>query len=130
MHSAQPKVLHPLLGRPMALWTLDAARLAGVASFVVVLSPATEALRAELPAETLVVVQAEPRGTGDAVRNALAVLPRGVTEVVIACGDTPLLTPADILGVAEARAAANAANASGRATMPVYPVTSWAGRFQ
>ena len=77
MHSAQPKVLHPLLGRPMALWTLDAARLAGVASSVVVLSPATEALRAELPAETLVAVQAEPRGTGDAVRNALAVLPRG-----------------------------------------------------
>ena len=107
MHSAQPKVLHPLLGRPMALWTLDAARLAGVASSVVVLSPATEALRAELPAETLVAVQAEPRGTGDAVRNALAVLPRGVTELVIACGDTPLLTPADILGVIEARAATN-----------------------
>jgi bifunctional UDP-N-acetylglucosamine pyrophosphorylase/glucosamine-1-phosphate N-acetyltransferase len=42
------------------------------------------------------------------MRNALAVLPRDVTEVVIACGDTPLLTPAEILGVAEARAAANA----------------------
>ena len=108
MHSAQPKVLHPLLGRPMALWTLDAARLSGIESSVVVLSPATESLRAALPAGTLVAVQAEPRGTGDAMRNALAVLPRDVTEVVIACGDTPLLTPAEILGVAEARAAANA----------------------
>ena len=108
MHSAQPKVLHPLLGRPMALWVVAAAVEACAEAPVVVLSPATEALRDQLPPNSRVALQAEPRGTGDAVRAAIAALPAGARELLIACGDTPLVSADDLRAVVVARHEAKA----------------------
>jgi len=108
MHSAVPKVLHPLLGRPMTLWVLEAASAACAEASVIVLSPATEALRAHLPKTTRIAIQAEPRGTGDAVRAAFSALPAGARELIIVCGDAPLLTASNLAAVAEVRRTANA----------------------
>jgi bifunctional UDP-N-acetylglucosamine pyrophosphorylase/glucosamine-1-phosphate N-acetyltransferase len=47
-------------------------------------------------------LQADPRGTGDAVRAALEAVPE-VAEVVVVYGDVPLVTGADIDAVLEAR---------------------------
>ena len=66
MKSATPKHLHPLLGRRMVDWVVEAARGAGVERIVVVASPSTR----ELFEGVEVAVQEEPRGTGDAVRCA------------------------------------------------------------
>ncbi len=96
MHAAQPKVLHPLLGRPMALWVVEAVRSVLRDPALLLLSPATAALHALAPAGTLRAEQPQPRGTGDAVRCALPALPADATEVLIACGDTPLLEPSSI----------------------------------
>ena len=62
MKSATPKHLHPLLGRRMVDWVVEAARGAGVERVVVVASPST----GELYDRVDVAVQEEPRGTGDA----------------------------------------------------------------
>ena len=83
----------------MALWSLAAASEACAEPSVVVLSPVTEALRAHLPNGVSVAIQAEPRGTGDAVRAALGALPEGAREVLVVCGDTPLLTPQQVLAL-------------------------------
>ena len=70
MGSATPKVLHLILGRPLALWAVEAARAAFGGTPLVVLSPATAGLASQLGAVT-VAQQPKPLGTGDAVRCAL-----------------------------------------------------------
>ena len=108
MGATEPKVLHPLLGRPMAIWVLEAVRAALSDPAILLLSPATAALHALAPKGTLRAEQGEPRGTGDAVRCALPALPKGASEVVIACGDTPLIEPRTISALVSARRAAGA----------------------
>lgn len=96
MKSAMAKVLHPLLGRPMVRFPIDAARDAGLAPFVVV-HHQEEQVRAALADQPDVTFarQEQTRGTGDAVRSALGVLPEdGV--VVVLNGDGPLLTAATL----------------------------------
>ncbi|RLT25613.1 MAG: UDP-N-acetylglucosamine diphosphorylase/glucosamine-1-phosphate N-acetyltransferase [Chloroflexi bacterium] len=104
MGSATPKVLHPILGRPLALWAVEAARAAFGGTPLVVLSPATAGLASQLGAVT-VAQQPKPLGTGDAVRCALPSLPADADEVLIACGDTPLLTSELLVALAEQRRA-------------------------
>jgi len=108
MGAAQPKVLHPLLGRPMALWVLEAVRAVVSDPAILLLSPATAALHALAPAGTLRAEQPEARGTGDAVRCALPALPSSATELLIASGDTPLIEATTISALIEARRAAHA----------------------
>jgi bifunctional UDP-N-acetylglucosamine pyrophosphorylase/glucosamine-1-phosphate N-acetyltransferase len=87
MRSDVPKHLHPLLGRRMVDWVLEAVRELGVDPLVVV----TSAGSAEGFDGLDVAVQAEPLGTGDAVRSARADLEGRAEDVLVLSGDTPLL---------------------------------------
>jgi bifunctional UDP-N-acetylglucosamine pyrophosphorylase/glucosamine-1-phosphate N-acetyltransferase len=96
MKSSLPKVMHPIAGRPMIAYPLDALQPLSPAATVVVIGPQMdEVARAAAPAET--VVQDPPLGTGDAVRSALGRLegrlaPHGdIEEVLVLYGDTPFL---------------------------------------
>ena len=108
MHSQVPKVLHQLLGRPMAGWVVAAADETFVQKSVVVLSPATAGLAAMLDGQVTIAEQPKPLGTADAVRCALAALPAAANELLIACGDTPLITAALMREVVVARRETNA----------------------
>ena len=66
MKSSLVKHLHPVLGRRMVDWVVEAARPLGADPLVVVASPAT----ADAFTGLEVAVQEEPLGTGDAVRSA------------------------------------------------------------
>ena len=48
-------------------------------------------------------LQDEPRGTGDALAAALAVVPATATEILVLSGDVPLVTGADLDAILEAR---------------------------
>jgi bifunctional UDP-N-acetylglucosamine pyrophosphorylase/glucosamine-1-phosphate N-acetyltransferase len=89
MRSSLPKVLHPLCGRPLIAWPLAAAREAGAGKIVVVDGPKRR-LAEHLPDDVIVAVQAEPRGTGDAVASAGAEISATGTVVVV-MGDVPLV---------------------------------------
>jgi bifunctional UDP-N-acetylglucosamine pyrophosphorylase/glucosamine-1-phosphate N-acetyltransferase len=89
MRSAVAKHLHPLLGRRMVDWVVEAARPLGVSPLVVVASPETARDFEGLD----VAIQERPLGTGDALRSARAALD-GADEVLVLSGDTPLLTTA------------------------------------
>jgi len=91
MHSALPKVLHPLAGKPIAAHVIDAARRLAPRAIALVYGHGGERVRETLAAPDLAfVLQDPPRGTGDAVRVALAALPAdGVTLVLLA--DVPLV---------------------------------------
>jgi len=108
MQSQVPKVLHQLLGRPMAGWVAAAATEAFTAKSVVVLSPATAGLTDLLGSDVLIAEQSQPLGTADAVRCALGALPASAKELLIACGDTPLITAALMREVVAARRETNA----------------------
>ncbi len=95
MRSEQAKVLHPLLGRPMVTYPVQAALEAGADRVVVVVGHQADAVRAaletHLPGRDLAfAVQAEQRGTGHAVLMALDAT-EGYDDVMILCGDTPAL---------------------------------------
>jgi len=104
MHSALPKALHPLAGRPLAAHVLTTARALSPRALCVVVGHGGAAVREALAAPDLTfVTQDPPRGTGDAVRAALATLPAdGVT--VVANGDCPLIPAAVFAALADAAA--------------------------
>ena len=101
MRSALPKHLHPLLGRRMIDWVLAAAQPLSPDPLVVVTSPDSQAALGDVEGVRL-VVQPEPRGTGDAVAVARSALDGGAAAVLVLSGDTPLLT-ADLLEELAAR---------------------------
>ncbi|MGC9220364.1 MAG: bifunctional UDP-N-acetylglucosamine diphosphorylase/glucosamine-1-phosphate N-acetyltransferase GlmU [Solirubrobacteraceae bacterium] len=107
MRSATPKLLHPLCGRTLIGWVVEAARGAGVSRIVVVDGPG-EQLRRELAEDVVTVVQQRALGTADALRAAGEVLPPDTTVVVIN-GDVPLIRPETIRALAAERAATGAA---------------------
>jgi bifunctional UDP-N-acetylglucosamine pyrophosphorylase/glucosamine-1-phosphate N-acetyltransferase len=116
MKSGTPKVLHALCGRPMLAYVLDAwdeavaehastsaADPANAPQPVVVYSPPTAAITEAFDGRAGFALQDEPRGTGDAVRAALATVPSDIAEVVVLSGDVPLVTGSDLAILLEAR---------------------------
>ena len=109
MKSATPKLLHELCGRPMLAYVIDAARSATGTDPVVVVSPATQAVRAAFPGGVAFALQERPDGTGDALRAGLAAVPPDADEVVVLSGDVPLVDAALVAGLLEARRRVDAA---------------------
>jgi bifunctional UDP-N-acetylglucosamine pyrophosphorylase / glucosamine-1-phosphate N-acetyltransferase len=108
MRSQLPKVLHPLCGRPLILWPVEAAREAGAERVVVVVGREADEVRRVLPPGVEVVVQDPPAGTGDAVLSAREAL-RGSSDVIVLSGDHPLLDAGFITALAERHSASGAA---------------------
>jgi bifunctional UDP-N-acetylglucosamine pyrophosphorylase/glucosamine-1-phosphate N-acetyltransferase len=104
MRSALPKHLHPILGRRMVDWVLEAARPLEPAPLVVVASPESASAFAGVD----VAVQERPLGTGDAVRSAREAL-SGADDVLVLSGDTPLLTTTLLEGLLDTHRSAGAA---------------------
>jgi bifunctional UDP-N-acetylglucosamine pyrophosphorylase/glucosamine-1-phosphate N-acetyltransferase len=88
MRSALPKHLHPLLGRRVVDWVIDAAGQAGVGRLVVVAAPDTR----DAYEGVTVAVQEQPLGTGDAARSARGVLEGFAGRVLVLDAAAPLLT--------------------------------------
>ena len=92
MHSQLPKVLHPLLGRPLASYALDATRQASGEKPVAVIGHGADQVRQALGDSADFVIQQPQLGTGHAVQQAEAAL-RGRTDLVlVTAADMPLLT--------------------------------------
>ncbi len=105
-----PKVLHPLLGRPLLGHVLESLkglhRSARLREVCVVVPPGRQiekALGAEkYPFKLTFAVQRTPGGTGDAARIGLRKLD-GASEVVVCSGDVPLLTSGTLRKLVDAR---------------------------
>ncbi|MBS3668339.1 bifunctional UDP-N-acetylglucosamine diphosphorylase/glucosamine-1-phosphate N-acetyltransferase GlmU [Vreelandella boliviensis] len=90
MHSQIPKVLHTLAGKPMVQHVLDTALGLQPDRTHVVIGHGADQLREALAENTVqFAVQAEQKGTGHAVAQALEQLGSG--KVLVLYGDVPLL---------------------------------------
>ncbi len=90
MHSNLPKVLHPLAGRPMIQYLINTVEGIDPERVVVIVGPEMEDVtRAVAPHRTL--VQSRRLGTGHAVAVARELLHEFNGEILLLCGDVPLL---------------------------------------
>lgn len=108
MKSALPKVLHPLAGRPMVLYPIEAARPLTPLPPVLVVGHGAEEVRRAVGESVAYVEQREQLGTGHAVLQARPALEGRADEVLILYGDMPLLTTETLRRVVQARREAGA----------------------
>jgi len=95
MRSSLPKVLHPVAGQPLLAHVLDAAPHGTGAALAVVIGPDHKAVADEVKRvrpDAATFVQAERLGTAHAVLSARAAIARGVDDLLVAFGDTPLIS--------------------------------------
>jgi bifunctional UDP-N-acetylglucosamine pyrophosphorylase/glucosamine-1-phosphate N-acetyltransferase/UDP-N-acetylglucosamine pyrophosphorylase len=93
MKSDLPKVLFPVLGRPMIEFVLDALTAAGVGRIIVVVGYRADDVQAALADRPNLqfVLQTERLGTGHAVKMAREQLVGHQGPVVVVAGDSPLV---------------------------------------
>lgn len=99
MRSSLAKVLHPIAGESMLTHVLAAAPRGPGHKLAVVIGPdrddvANEARRAR--ADAAICVQRERLGTAHAVMTAKEEIGRGIDDLVVVFGDTPLISAATL----------------------------------
>jgi bifunctional UDP-N-acetylglucosamine pyrophosphorylase/glucosamine-1-phosphate N-acetyltransferase len=106
MESDLPKVLHPLSGRPLVAHVLDAARELQPARLICIVGHRAELVETEVRRshpEVEFVNQGEMLGTGHAVLQAHEILRDFDGEILVTCGDAPLLTAETLFDLVERR---------------------------
>ncbi|CAG9235408.1 fused N-acetylglucosamine-1-phosphate uridyltransferase and glucosamine-1-phosphate acetyltransferase [Paraburkholderia tropica] len=107
MHSALPKVLHPLAGKPLLSHVIDTARTLSPTRLVVVIGHGGDAVRAAVGApDVQFALQEQQLGTGHALAQALPLLDPSVPTLVL-YGDVPLTRASTLKRLTDA-AGANA----------------------
>lgn len=97
MKSDLPKVMHHACGRPMVAWVIDAAKAAGVDAVTLVIGHGAELVRGAFSGDPTIrfAMQMPQLGTGHAVDQARPhFMPaRADDDVLVLCGDGPLVRP-------------------------------------
>ncbi len=94
MKSERAKVLHPLLGRPMLFYVLDALGEVQVERTVLVIGHEADQVRQTCGVSLRYAEQTVQKGTGHAVLTAMPELADFQGQALILCGDMPLVTGA------------------------------------
>ena len=97
MRSSVPKVLHPVAGQPMLIHVLRAVPKGDGAALAVVVGPGHEAVEQavrRVRPEAMTFVQRDRLGTAHAVLAAREAIARGADDLLVAFGDTPLISAA------------------------------------
>jgi UDP-N-acetylglucosamine diphosphorylase/glucosamine-1-phosphate N-acetyltransferase len=121
MESDLAKVLHPLCGRPLLAWVLQTAAEVGAERVVAVVGHQANRVQAAVQPlfpDTLFAVQHEMKGTGHAVQQAETALAGFAGDIVVTCGDVPLVSAATYRRLIEARSRSGAAASMLVATVP------------
>lgn len=92
MKSKLYKVLHPILGRPMIQYVIEALKPAKLEELVTVIGHGAETVKSKIGNESQFVLQEEQLGTAHAVMQAEEILKNKSGTTIVVCGDTPLIT--------------------------------------
>ncbi len=92
MKSALPKVLHAVAGRPMLVHVVKVARAFNASPIIAVIGHGADLVRTALANENVTfALQAEQLGTGHALQCAEDSLQGFTGDLLLLCGDVPLL---------------------------------------
>ena len=92
MKSEAPKVLHKILGKPVIFYILEALEKAGIKDIIVVAGYGSGLLKGAV-GRAKIAIQKKLLGSGDAVLSAKKHLGSGAGDVLVTCGDAPLIKP-------------------------------------
>lgn len=91
------KVTHLLHGKPIILHAREMLQKAGIESVIVVVGHAWESVKEVLGDTVTYAHQNEPKGTGDALKCALSIIPHGTTQLVSMYGDDSAFYTAELI---------------------------------
>jgi bifunctional UDP-N-acetylglucosamine pyrophosphorylase/glucosamine-1-phosphate N-acetyltransferase len=104
MRSSLPKVLHPVAGRPMLFWVLDALVEAGCKRSVVIVGHGGDSVRAACTGYDVAwIEQSEQLGTGHALAQAESSVADDALMLVVS-GDVPLVSASTLASLARVAA--------------------------
>ncbi|HEX9995947.1 MAG TPA: NTP transferase domain-containing protein [Abditibacterium sp.] len=112
MESDLPKVLHQLRGQSLLAHVLTASRALNPNRLIAIVGHKSELVEAEIAPtfpEVEFVLQSETKGTGHAVMQVEAALKDFDGDIIVTCGDAPLLTTETLFDLVEKRRQNNAA---------------------
>jgi bifunctional UDP-N-acetylglucosamine pyrophosphorylase/glucosamine-1-phosphate N-acetyltransferase len=108
MKSERPKVLHPIAGKPMVQYAIEAANSIGSRRPIVVIGHGAEQVQHALGDHVDTVRQSPQQGTGHALLQARSKLDPASELVLVLYGDTPFLSAATIQRLLDTHLAAGA----------------------
>jgi len=91
MKSNLPKVLHEIWGKPMLSYVLDTIKALRVERGIVVVGFGAERIKERFGGDLKYVEQKELLGTGHALQKTYRLLKDYSGDIIVVCGDTPLL---------------------------------------
>jgi bifunctional UDP-N-acetylglucosamine pyrophosphorylase/glucosamine-1-phosphate N-acetyltransferase len=110
MKSGLPKVLHRVCGRAMVEHVLSAVKKAGVHKTILVVGHEAGLVTERVGGGVEYAYQREQLGTAHALMQARCALERFDGDILVVCGDTPLIRPETLAGLVDAhRRGGNAA---------------------
>src|SRR4030042_4481242 len=92
MKSQIPKVLHPLLGKPMVAYIAETCAKAGIKQIFLVIGHKADRVREVLGDGYRYIEQTQQLGTGHALMLAAEHLKGYSGDLMVLAGDTPFLT--------------------------------------
>ena len=92
MKSSLPKVLHPILGKPMVSYVIDACRKARANRTLLVIGYKADLVKEALGKDLEYVLQEQQMGTGHALMTAAQSLKGFHGTILLLVGDAPFLT--------------------------------------
>lgn len=101
MKSALPKVLHPVCGRPMIFYALEATAAVTDSKPVVIIGHGAEQVRQRVGERARFALQHPPLGTAHAVLQAESLIREEAEYVLVTYGDMPLLRPETLQALVE-----------------------------
>ncbi len=105
MKSSLVKTMHPLRGKPLIRYSIDAAKELEPARLILVVGHQAERIMDTIGSEAAYAVQHEQKGTAHAVMQAVPFLEGFDGDVVVLYADMPLLTSSLIRRLVETRSA-------------------------
>jgi bifunctional UDP-N-acetylglucosamine pyrophosphorylase/glucosamine-1-phosphate N-acetyltransferase len=109
MKTEKPKVLHEVAWRPMLGRVIDSLEAAGIEDIIAVVGYKAEEIKPLFAGKTRFVVQEELLGSGHALSQAVGSLEDTGGNVLVTCGDTPLICPETYKALGEKHIADDAA---------------------
>lgn len=99
MKSQTPKVLHPLMGKPLVRYSVELAGSVTERKAYVVIGHGAELVEKELGSEVNFITQERQLGTGHAVQQAALALKDFSGQILVISADMPLLLNKTITGL-------------------------------